>query len=170
MLEAIKLLFAPPAPVQPGFSNPPMDFRTHTEHRSGHGRSERRTITVSSLLQGDLYWPHLAQVLKVECQRNYKKTGRTTHTIRYGITSQSADKASPHKLLWQIRAHWNIEGGSHQRRDVTFGEDGCTLRRGHSAHMMAILHNIAIALIARAGYTNAAQARRVFHGASSMSD
>lgn len=163
LLEAIRLLFAPPAPAQPGFSNPPTDFRTHTEHRSGHGRSERRTITVSSLLQGGSDWPHLAQVFKVECQRTCKKTGRTTHTISYGITSQSADKASPRKLLRQIRAHWGIEGGSHQRRDVTFGEDGCNLRRGHTAHMMAILNNIAIALIVRAGYTNAAHARRVFN-------
>lgn len=163
LLEAIRLLFAPPAPAQPGFSNPPMDFRTHTEHRSGHGRSERRTISVSSLLQGGSDWPHLAQVFKVECQRTCKKTGRTTHTISYGMTSQSADKASPRKLLQQIRAHWGIEGGSHQRRDVTFGEDGCNLRRGHSAHMMAILNNIAIALIVRAGYTNAAHARHVFN-------
>lgn len=167
LLADIVRLFTPPAPARPGFSNPPLDFRTYTDHRSGHGRSETRTITVSSLLKGDSVtngsdWPHLAQVFKLECRRIDKKTGRITQTVHYGVTSQSADKASPRKLLEQTLAHWAIEGGSHQRRDGTFNEDHCNLRRGHSAHIMAILNNIAIALILQAGFVNAAHARRVF--------
>ena len=55
-----------------------------------------------------------------------------------------------------------IEGGSHQRRDVTFHEDHCDLRRGHTAHIFAILNNLAIGLMTRCGFKNAAFARRVF--------
>jgi predicted transposase YbfD/YdcC len=162
LLEEIKLLFKPPAPALPGFSTPPMDFRACSQTTCGHGRVEKRTLTASSLLQGHSDWPHLAQVFMLECQTTYKKTGQITYAVTYGVTSQCAAQASPHLLLQQTRNHWAIEGGSHQRRDVTFHEDGCDLRRGNSAHIMAILNNIAIALISRAGFDNAAHARRLF--------
>lgn len=162
LLEQITLLFQPPQPALPGFSLPPTDFRAYSQTTCGHGRIERRTLTASSLLQGYSDWPNLVQVFKLECQTTYKKTGEITHSLTYGVTSQCAPKASPRLLLKQTRQHWSIEGGSHQRRDVTFHEDGCDLRRGHSAHIIAILNNIAIALTTRAGFANAARARRVF--------
>lgn len=162
LLAAITLLFAPPTPALPGFSTPKSDFRTCRETTCGHGRIETRTLTTSSLLQDSSDWPHLAQVFQLTCERTNKKTGETTRTNTYGVTSQSAAQAGPSTLLRQVRAHWGIEGASHQRRDVTFHEDFCDLRRGHSAHLMAILNNLAIALITRAGFANAAHARRVF--------
>ena len=164
LLAEISLLFEPPQPALalPGFSTPKPDFRVYTQSTCGHGRIEKRTLTASSLLQGSSDWPHLAQVFQVEYETTYKKSGEKTHFITYGVTSQCAAQASPQTLLHQVRGHWGIEGASHQRRDVTFHEDFCDLRRGHSAHLMAILNNIAIALITRAGFTNAAHARRVF--------
>ena len=162
LLEEITLLFKPPLPALPGFSTPPTDFRTYSQTTCGHGRIEKRTLTTSSLLQGNSNWPYLAQVFMLECDITYKKTGETSCFITYGVTSQCAVMAGPRKLLQQSRGHWGIEGASHQRRDVTFHEDFCDLRRGHSAHLMAILNNIAIALITRAGFANAAHARRVF--------
>ena len=62
---------------------------------------------------------------------------------------------------FRFSRHPGIEGGSHQRRDVTFHEDHCDLRRDHSAHIFAILNNLAIGLIARCDFKNAAFARRV---------
>ena len=162
LLAAIILLFEPPTPPLPGFSTPKPDLRTYSETTCGHGRIETRTLTASSLLQGSSDWPHLAQVFKVECDMTHKKSGAMTRFITYGVTSQCPAKAGPKTLLHQVRGHWGIEGASHQRRDVTFHEDFCDLRRGHSAHVMAILNNIAIALITRAGFVNAAHARRVF--------
>ncbi len=79
----------------------------------------------------------------------------------YGVTSLSAAEASPRTLLRFTVGHWGIAGGSPQQRDVTFHEDFCDLRRGHSAHIMAILNNIAVSLIAHAGHSHAAHARRV---------
>jgi predicted transposase YbfD/YdcC len=162
LLAEITLLFEPPKPALPGFSTPKPDFRTYTERTCGHGRSETRTLTASSLLRGRSDWPHLAQVFRVVSETTHKKSGAVTHAITYGVTSQSAAQASPKTLLHQVRSHWGIVGASHQRRDVTFHEDFCDLRRGHSAHLMAILNNLALALITRAGFVNAAHARRVF--------
>jgi hypothetical protein len=134
-----------------------------TETRCGHGRVETRTLTTSSLLNTFSDWPHLEQVFKLTCQTLYKKSGKSLCTLTYGITSLRSDEASPASLLHIVRTHWAIEGGSHQRRDVTFLEDHCDLRRDNSAHIMAILNNIAIALIARRSFNYAPAARRFFN-------
>ena len=65
MHEQIALLFAPQQ-SRPGWSAPPMDFRRATTMNKGHGRLEKRTITVSSLLAGYSDFPYLAQVFQVE--------------------------------------------------------------------------------------------------------
>jgi len=104
-----------------------------------------------------------------------KKTGERYSYVTYGVTSLSPEQADPRELLKTVRGHWQIENGSHYRRDVTFnaegplGEDGCDLRRRPVAHIMSILNNIATGLkvavlgaIALAGFKNSAQARRTF--------
>jgi len=162
LLADIRLLFHPPAPPLPGFNTPRPDFRTCTETTCGHGRVETRILTASSLLQGSSDWPHVEQVFQLECQTLNKKTQAVTCSTTYGVTSLSAAQTGPHALLRLVVGHWGIEGGSHQRRDVTFHEDFCDLRRGHSAHILAILNNLAISLITRAGFANAPHARRTF--------
>jgi predicted transposase YbfD/YdcC len=88
------------------------------------------------------------------------------NTLTYGITSLPSDEASPSTLINIVRTHWAIEGGSHQRRDVTFLEDPCDLRRDNAAHIMAILNNLSIALIVRHRFKNAPAARRFFNAHS----
>jgi predicted transposase YbfD/YdcC len=143
------------------------DCRSYTHTNCGHGRIERRTITVSSVLSSVLKgysdWPYLERVFKLDTTIAIKKTGhcfsKVTYKVTYGVTSLPADQASPRQLLAYVRHHWQIENGSHYRRDVTFKEDGCGLRRRPVAHLMAILNNIATGLIALAGFKNAAHAR-----------
>ena len=158
----IERLFEPPPQPAPGFNTPKTDFLSSTETICGHSRIETRTLTTSSLLKPYSDWPHLEQVFKQTCVTVNKKTGKSTQTSTYGVTSLRADEASPKMLLQVLRGHWGIEGGSHQRRDVTFHEDHCDLRRGHTAHIFAILNNLAIGLMTRSGFKNAAFARRVF--------
>ncbi len=150
------------APALPGFSPPQTDFRSATETVCRHGRIDTRTLTVSSLLAASSDWPHLAQVFKIVRQTTCKKTREQAVFLTYGVTSLSSAQASPSFLLHTLRQHWGIEGASHQRRDCTLHEDGCQLRRGHAAHIMAILNNIALALIQRAGFKIAPHARRTF--------
>lgn len=162
LLADAELLFGPPLPVLPATSTPKSDFRTATETRCGHGRVEKRTLTASSLLTPSSDWPNLEQVFKIETETLNKKTNTRTHTVSYGVTSLRADEAGPKRLLIIANRHWAIEGGAHRRRDVTFREDGCDLRRGNLAHVMATLNNLVIGLIALAGFRNAAQARQIF--------
>ncbi len=158
--EEIALLFAPQQ-SRPGWSAPPTDFRQATTINKGHGRLEKRTITVSSLLAGYSTFPYVAQVFQVESWAQLTG-GRSRHEIRYGLTSLPAWVASPERLLALVRGQWQIENGLHYRRDMTLREDHSQLRMGHAPHLFAILNNIVVGLVARQGRPNLAEARREF--------
>jgi predicted transposase YbfD/YdcC len=144
-----------------GTSAPPNDFRTARTAEKGHGRLEKRTITVSSMLADYSTWPHLAQVFKLESQRT-DALGSTKTELRYGLTSLPADLADPKRLLQLTRGHWGIENGLHYRRDATLREDHAQLRMGHAPEMLAVLNNTILGLFARHRAINVAEARRSF--------
>ena len=53
----------------------------------------------------------------------YLSSGLVETEVQYGLTSLTAQKADPKRLLKIIRSEWGIENGLHYRRDVTFQED-----------------------------------------------
>lgn len=160
--KAIELLFAPEQP-RPGFGCPAMDFRSAKTTEKQAGRIEERTITVSSLLNDYLDWPHLSQVFKLERRFTYLSTGMVETEIQYGLTSLTPQEADPKRLLAIVRSEWGIENGLHYRRDVTFQEDQTRMTQKAMGRVMAIINNLVISLINHQGYTNHAHARRVFN-------
>jgi hypothetical protein len=158
--EDIELLFAPES-CAPGFSPSHKDFRTATTLDKGHGRLERRTLTTSSLLKDYVDWPYLEQVFRIERRFLRIRDGKLTEEVRYGLTSLTADEASPERLLELVRAHWSIENGLHYRRDETFREDRCRLT-GQGARAMAVLNNLLLGLMRRNGVDNVPDARRYY--------
>lgn len=158
--QDIEVLFQPHR-KRAGTSAPPMDFRRSTTVEKGHGRLDKRSIIVSSLLAGYSDWPELAQVFKLERQST-NALGITQTQVRYGVTSLPASLADPKRLLALTRSHWRVENGLHYRRDVTFHEDHAQLRMGHAPEMLAVLNNIVIGLFAKQGEPNMAHARRDF--------
>jgi predicted transposase YbfD/YdcC len=160
MYQDLQTLFEP-ASIRPGWSAPPTDFRSASSLDKRHGRLERRRITVSSLLASYSPWPGLMQVFQVERERT-NALGETERKVQYGITSLLTSQASPKRLLWLVRDHWGIENGLHYRRDRTFDEDRSQLRMGHAPHVLALLNNTAIGLVARQGENNLPRAQRAF--------
>jgi predicted transposase YbfD/YdcC len=138
----------------------PDDFRTSRTSEKGHGRLERREITVSSLLAGYSDWPGLRQVFRLERRRTVLGSGKQTVELVYGLTSLSRKKASSKRLLYLTRRYWGIENGLHGCRDVTFQEDRCRTTRGNAGRVLSSLNNLVIGLLRQAGATNIAQARR----------
>lgn len=61
-----------------------------------------------------------------------------------------------------LRSYWQIENGLHYRRDVTLHEDETRFSQNSAAHIMSIINNIVLGLIAKAGYKFAPAARRFF--------
>lgn len=126
------------------------------------GRIEVRTIKVSTEMNAYLApcWPFVAQVAQLT--RTVTKAGKTTTEVVYLITTLSASKASPERLLDLNRGHWSIENRSHYVRDVSFGEDRSRLRTGNAPQILAALRNLAITLIHRFGSSQIRATRRHF--------
>jgi len=162
LLEDLHDWFDTSIPLLPGMGYPPKDFRSVTVTNKGHGRIEVRTLTTSSQLNDFLDWPFLQQVFKLERSVTVLKTGQTRYEILYGITSLSAEQASPEQLLKMLRSYWGIENGLHYRRDVTLHEDETRFTKDSAAHIMSIINNIILGLIAKTDYQFVPSARRYF--------
>jgi predicted transposase YbfD/YdcC len=163
--EAIELLFAPEKSI-PGVGNPPMDFRSATTTDKQTGRLEKRTITVSSLLNDYLDWPHLGQVFRLERRFTCLTTGKVEYEVQYGLTDLLAKDASPERLLKIVRSEWGIESGLHYRRDVTYEEDRTRMTKKSMGRAMAIINNLIISLLNSQGFDNHAHARRLFESST----
>lgn len=138
----------------------PADACTVTQDDKGHGRIERRQLTVSAQVTNSLGWPYAAQAFKLQRTRTACRSGKVTEQTVYGITSLAPLTTEPADLLAWTRRHWSIENGLHYRRDVTFGEDRCRLKSGRAAECLAIFNNLAIGLLRWLGWDNLARARR----------
>ena len=166
LYEDIQRLFAPDKP-KPGFGKITTDFQTAAKVNLGHGRFEKRTIQTSAMLNDYVDWPGIGQVYRLEREFRWmrqRKVYKTSNEIEFGITSLSREQASPSQILHARRQHWQIETGLHYRRDVTFHEDATRMTIGAAGRILAMINNLTIALIKRAGYGNAAHARRYFEG------
>ncbi len=114
----------------------------------GHGRVERRRVTVLSdpdllaCLDPTGAWPGLRAVVEVQAERRVGAAPATEH--RYYLASLPPDAA----LLGQaIRAHWGVENRLHWVLDVQFREDASTVRVGDGAHTFAVLRHLALNLL-----------------------
>jgi len=154
--------FDPKVDLLPGMGSPPKDFRSSSVTSKGHGRIEVRTLTTSSQLNDFLDWPFLQQVFQLERHVTISKTGRARHEIVYGITSLPAELASPHQLLQMLRSYWQIENCLHYPRDVSLHEDQTRFKKKSAAHIMAIINNLVMALIANSDFLFIPSARRYF--------
>ena len=163
MEENIRLWFEPDIEPIPGMNYPPKDFETAREINKGHGRLERRTLTVSSQLNDFLDWPYLEQVFKLERAKISLKTGEIHEQVVYGFTSLMREEITPSRLLKDIRSYWGIENGLHYRRDVTLREDYTRMTKGRAGQVMACLNNLIIGiLLSKKKFATLPAARRFF--------
>jgi hypothetical protein len=137
----------------------PLPIATYRTVEKGHGRLEERVIRVSRELAGYSWWPYLEQVF--EYTRTWTSKGVTKRQTRYGITSLPAQVSDAARLAALKRGHWQVENALHYVKAVVFGEDASQTHSGKGADVFALVRNIAISLLRRAGYrTIAAQLRR----------
>ena len=128
------------------------------QHDRGHGRDEHRTLKAVTVAAG-LAFPHAAQAIAIT-RRIRPLSGGTWRTVTvYAITSLTASQASPAQIARWIRGHWHIEA-LHHIRDVTYREDHSQVRTGNGPQAMAMLRNLAIAIIKLAGAASIAATNR----------
>jgi predicted transposase YbfD/YdcC len=148
--QDIRLYFADPA--APG-------VLSTTILELGHGRIERRSLSVTTELNDYLAWPAVGQAGLIERVRIAKNTGELlSHEQVCFVTSLTPHRATPAQLLELNRGHWTIENKSHYVRDVSFNEDASRVRKGASAQVMAAFRNVTLAVLRRVGVTHIQEA------------
>ena len=121
------------------------DF-TDRSPKPGHGRRERRSIWVSGELNDYLDFPGVGQVFAVRRETVEVKSGRRRREVAYGVTSLTAEAASPQRVLALNRGHWTIEA-THHILDWSFDEDRSRIRAGHGPENMTLPRRFAIGVI-----------------------
>jgi predicted transposase YbfD/YdcC len=71
-------------------------------------------------------------------------------------------RANAPALLKLARSHWSIENSLHRVRDVSMGEDACTVSSGAAPQALAGLRNAVLAILRKSKVTNVARALRGF--------
>lgn len=125
----------------------------------GHGRIEKRTISMSHQLDGVPEFPGLRTLIRVESERQVYRANivEVSHEIRYYIAS-FIDTAQA--FAQRIRGYWGVENKVHYVRDVTQGEDACRIRTSPLVQIWALARNFALNLYRDNGFENMAQAQR----------
>jgi predicted transposase YbfD/YdcC len=129
----------------------------YTKRERGHGRTERRTLKVTSVANG-LPFPHAAQAIQITRRRKVK--GRWSRETCYAVTSLTITQASHFQLAAIIRGHWGIEDRLHWVRDTDFDEDRSQVRTAAGPRVMASLRNLVITILRLAGAASIASALR----------
>jgi predicted transposase YbfD/YdcC len=162
LLADVEQFFKPPQRCA-GWSLPQLPRTVAQATDKGHGRLEKRRLTLMVDSQQFLDWPGVRQVFQLERQVKHLGTGQESTEVIYGITSCAPQLASAARLLLWTRHYWRIENGLHYRRDVTLREDATRISQPALAKSMAAINNFVIGLSQKLGYSNLASARRIFN-------
>ncbi len=129
----------------------------YDKRERGHGRTERRTLKVTSVAKG-LAFPHAAQAIQIVRRRKVK--GKWSRETCYAVTSLTVIQASHAQLAAIVRGHWGIEDRLHWIRDLDFDEDRSQVRTATGPRIMASLRNLVITILRLSGTASIAAALR----------
>jgi predicted transposase YbfD/YdcC len=132
---------------------------TVVQLNKGHGRIEKRTISISHQLDGIPELPGLKTLIRVESHRQVYRAWvvEVSSETRYYVASFT-DTAQA--IGDRIRGYWGVENKVHYVRDVTQGEDASRIRTAPLIQIWAIARNLALNLYRDKGFDNMAQAQR----------
>ena len=74
-------------------------------------------------------------------QSERRVDGKVSSERRYYLSRLAQDAVVMNAA---IRTHWALENGLHGVLDVSFGEDGCRIRKDHAPQNMSLLRQMAL--------------------------
>ena len=88
------------------------------EINKGHGRIEKRTVSITHQLDGIPNFPGLQSVIRVESERQVHRANiiEVSREIRYYVASFIETAQA---FAERIRGYWGVENKVHYVRDVT---------------------------------------------------
>jgi predicted transposase YbfD/YdcC len=146
LLESVKTHFQPQQSIH--------------QVNKGHGRIEKRTVSITHRLDGILDFPGLQTLIRVESQRHVHPANiiEVSTETRYYVAS-FIDTAQA--FADRVRGYWGVENKVHYVRDVTQGEDASRIRTSPLVQSWALARNFALNLYRNNGFLNMAQAQRL---------
>lgn len=133
---------------------------TFEEINKGHGRIEKRYVSICHNLNSIRSGPGLVTLIKVQSERQvftHHVIEVTTET-RYYISSLSL---TAQDMSQRIRGYWGVENKVHYVRDVTQGEDKSRIRTNPLPLIFTIARNFTLNLYRDQMFENMAQAQRL---------
>lgn len=133
--------------------------QVHTDISEGHGRCEKRVVSLCQQLENIKPWPGLETLVRVESERRFSVGGRERYSreTRYYVASFIEPVAD---IANRIRGYWGVENKVHYVRDVTQGEDASRIRMQQLPQNFVVARNFALNVFRDNGFTNMAQAQR----------
>jgi hypothetical protein len=125
-----------------------------------HGRIEIRKIWTTAELNDYLQFAYVGQAFCIQRETTYKKTGKYSCEIAYGITSQTPEQADPESVLAVNRGHWCVENSCHYIIDWNFDEDRSRIRTGYGPENISRLRRFSVSLIKATDARSVAQKMR----------
>lgn len=126
----------------------------------GHGRIEKRTVSISHDLHQIPAFPGLQTLIRVQSERQVQRATviEVSTQTRYYVASfvETAQAFAD-----RIRGYWGVENQVHYVRDVTQGEDASRIRTLPLVQNWAVARNLALNLFRHNGFENMAQAQRL---------
>lgn len=146
LLEAVETHFQPQQSIQ--------------QINKGHGRIEKRTVSITHLLEQIPDFPGLQTLIRVESERQVHRANiiAVSTETRYYVASfiETAQAFAD-----RIRGYWGVENKVHYVRDVTQGEDASRVRTSPLVQSWALARNFVLNLYRDNGFLNMAQAQRL---------
>ncbi|NEO65471.1 MAG: ISAs1 family transposase [Moorea sp. SIO4G2] len=133
---------------------------TYKQINKGHGRIEKRHVSICQNLDCIRPWPGLTTLIQVKSERQvftHHIIEVTTET-RYYISSLSL---TAQEFAERIRGYWGVENKVHYIRDVTQGEDTSRIRTNPLPLIFTIARNFTLNLYRNQMFENMAQAQRL---------
>jgi predicted transposase YbfD/YdcC len=118
------------------------------EQEKGHGRTEKRWVTVITDPEGIRdreLWAGLKVVGCYYVERT-EAGKKTSEEMRYFIGSR---EMSAERYGDAVRGHWGIENGQHWSLDVSFREDDSRIQKRNGGTNFALLRKVALSLLKR---------------------
>lgn len=126
----------------------------------GHGRIEKRSVSICQTIDNIRTWPGLTTLIRVESERQLLKHQfiEVTTETRYYISSLTT---TAQEFADRIRGYWGVENKVHYVRDVTQGEDRSRIRTTPLPQIFAVARNFTLNLYRDQMFENMAQAQRL---------
>lgn len=126
----------------------------------GHGRVEKRHVSICQTLDNIRPWPGLVTLIQVKSERQVftHNVIKVTTETRYYISSLCE---TAQQIAERIRGYWGIENKVHYVRDVTQGEDASRIRTTPLPQIFALARNFSLNLYRDNMFKNMAQAQRL---------